>query len=262
MLLWFSLALALLLMTTLHAQTPSPDALHDAIRRYDVPAVESALQEQPQLADAKDDKGRSAVIRAVFLMRNGFVAPAKNEVLQALLKRHPKLDFWEMCAVGDAPGVRAALARDASLASTWHPIGWTPLHFAAFSGDVATTALLLDGGAQIHARARTPFLNVPLQAALLTGQEATARVLLERGADPLVRQNGGFAPIHEAALTGRRDLVDLLLEKGAEIDARANDGRTAVSEALRGGHTELAAYLRSRGGHDAAITADLTASPD
>jgi uncharacterized protein len=262
MLLLLSLALALFLATALHAEAASPEVLYDAIRRYDVPALESVLKEQPQLADARDDKGRSAVIRAVFLMRNGFVAPAKNEVLQALLKRHPQLDFWEMCAVGDSAGVRTALARDASLANAWHAIGWSPLHFAAFSGDVATTSLLLDRGAQIHARARTPFLNVPLQAALLTGQETTARLLLERGADPLVRQNGGFAPIHEAAFTGRRDLVDLLLEKGAEIDARGNDGRTAVSEAMRGGHTELAAYLRSRGGHDATITADLTSSPD
>ncbi len=262
MLLLLLLALALLFATTLQAQAASPEALYDAIRRYDVPAVESVLKDRPQLADAKDDKGRSAVIRALFLMRNGFVAPAKNDALQALLKHHPQLDFWEMCAVGDAAGVRAGLARDASLANAWHPTGWSPLHFAAFSGDVATTALLLDHGAQMHARARTPFLNVPLQAALLTGQEATARLLLERGADPLVRQNGGFAPIHEAALTGRRDLVELLLEKGAEIDARANDGRTAVSEAMRGGHAELAAYLRARGGHDATITADLTSSPD
>jgi len=204
----------------------------------------------------------SEVARALFTSKGGFIAPAQNEKLQALLKQHPKLDFWELCGTGNAEGVRAALERDPTLVNSWHPIGWSALHFAAFSGDVATATLLLDRGAQIQARAKTRFLNTPLQAAMLTGQAATVRLLLERGADPLVRQNAGFAPIHEAAITGRRDLVDLLLEQGAEIDARSNDGRTAVSEALRGGHTELAAYLRSRGGHDAAITADLTATPD
>lgn len=202
------------------------------------------------------------VIEALFAFKGGFMPPTQNEKLQALLKERPTLDFWEMCGVGDAAGVRAALDRDPSLANGWHRIGWSALHFAAFSGDVATTALLLDKGANIHARAKTRFLNTPLQAAMLTGQAGTVRLLLERGADPLVRQNAGFAPIHEAALLGRRDLVDLLLEKGAEVDARSNDGRTAVSEALRVGHADLAAYLRSRGGHDAAITADLAASPD
>jgi hypothetical protein len=204
----------------------------------------------------------SEVARALFTSKGGFIAPANNEKLQTLLKDHPKLDFWELCGTGNAAGVRVELDRDPTLVNRWHPIGWSPLHFAAFSGDVATTTALLERGADINARAKTRFLNTPLQAAMLTGQASTTRLLLERGADPLVRQNGGFAPIHEAALSGRRDLIDLLLEKGAEIDARANDGRTAVSEALRGGHPELAEYLRSRGGHDAAITADLNARPD
>ena len=58
------------------------------------------------------------------------------------------------------------------------------------------------------------------------------------------------------------DLVDLLLAHGAEIGARGDDGRTAVSEALRGGHPSLADYLRSKGGRDAAITANVLAAPE
>jgi ankyrin repeat protein len=75
------------------------------------------------------------------------------------------------------------------------------------------------------------------------------------------RQAGGFAPIQEAALLGRRDLIDLLLDNGAEIAARANDGRNAVSEAERGKHPEIAAYLRTRGGADPRVLADLSAEP-
>jgi len=205
----------------------------------------------------------SPVLRALMTPRGeAFVPPARNEPLQALLRQNPKLDFFEMCGVGDARQVREALQVDPALAHSWHPIGWSALHFAAFSGDVDTVTLLLDRGAVIDARAHTRFLNTPLQAALLSGQISTARVLIQRGADVLMRQQGGFAPIHEAALLGRQDIVDLLLAAGAEIDARANDGRTPVTEALRGGHVELASYLRTRGGKDAAIAADLTKSPD
>jgi ankyrin repeat protein len=92
-------------------------------------------------------------------------------------------------------------------------------------------------------------------------QLATAKLLLERGADPLTRQAHGFTPLQEAAHLGRRDLVDLLIGAGAELNSRADDGRTALTEALRANHPELADYLRQKGARSAEITADLMAPP-
>jgi uncharacterized protein len=248
--------------STSHAET-SADALFAAIRARDVPTIGRILTADPNLASARDERGRSAVMIALFLTTGeSFLPPPRNAPLQALLERQPALSFFESCGTGNRDQVSAALTKDASLVSSWHPIGLSALHFAAFSGDAETTTLLLDHGAAIDARARNAFLNTPLQVALLGGNEATARVLLERGADPLVRQHFGFAAIHQAALLGRRDLVDLLLEKGADIDARGNDGRNAITEALRGGHPELADYLRARGAKEVAITADLSAAPE
>jgi ankyrin repeat protein len=238
------------------------EALFAAIQAQDVPTVERLLGANPELASASS-KGRSAVMAALLMSPGGaFMPPPRNRVLQALLRREPALTFFESCATGDVDAVRAALVRNGSLALSWHPIGLSALHFAAFSGDAAVTELLLDSGAEIDARARNAFFNTPLQVALLPGNQATAKLLLERGADPLVRAERGFAPIHEAAFLGRRDLVDLLLENGADIDSRANDGRNAVSEALRGGHPELADYLRSKGAKEVAITADLMKEPE
>lgn len=191
----------------------------------------------------------------------GFTPPAQNQALQALLAQHPALSFLEACGVGDTAEIARQLKRDPKLATTWSGFGWSALHLAAFSGVPGAVQLLLDRGAEINARARSKFKNTPLQAALLTGQLATAKLLLERGADPLVRQARGFTPLQEAALIGRRDLVDLLLGAGAEINSRSDDGRTAVTEALRGKHPELADYLRSKGGHGAEITANLEAAP-
>ena len=250
-------------MCSISRADTTAEALFTAIRAQDIPTIERLLTAEPKLASATDARGRSAVLTALMLVSGeSFLPPPRNAPLQALLEHEPTLSFLESCATGNLDQVRAALAKDASLSNSWHPTGLSALHFAAFSGDAAVTTLLLDHGAAIDARARNRFLNTPLQVALLTGSEATARVLLERGADPLVRQESGFAPIHEAALLGRRDLVDLLLDKGADINSRANDGRNAVSEALRGGHPELADYLRAKGAKEAAITVDLSKSPD
>lgn len=243
------------------AATPT-EALFEAIRARDVAEIDRLLTVDPTLASARDAKGRSAVMTALFLpVGESIPSPEHNAPLQALLEHEPTLTFFESCAVGDLIGVQDALARDASIAKSWHPTGLSALHFAAFSGNVTTTQLLLDYGAELDARARNVFRNTPLQVALLAGNEAAARLLLDSGADPLVRQENGFAPIHEAAVMGRRDLVDLLLEKGADINSRGDDGRNALSEAQRGGYPDLVAYLRSRGAKEVAITADLSKSP-
>jgi ankyrin repeat protein len=205
---------------------------------------------------------RSPIMAALFHNDGeGFTPPAENPALRALLAGHPALSFLEACGVGDTAEITRQLARDPRLATTWTEFGWSALHLAAFSGVPGAVQLLLDRGADLHARARSKFKNTPLQAALLAGQLATARLLLERGADPLVRQAKGFTPLHEAALLGRRDLVDLLLGAGAEINSRSDDGRTAVTEALRGKHGELADYLRGKGGRGAEITANPQAAP-
>jgi hypothetical protein len=211
-------------------------------------------------------EGASAPVNEALFRIEGeaFVAPAKNEALQALLAKKPALTFFEACGVGDAAEVARRLKEDPARAHSWNDLGWSTLHLAAFSGSAETVRLLLDGGAGalVGARARTKFRNTPLQAALLSGQYETAKLLLERGADPNVRQAKGFTPLHEAALLGRRDLVDLLLAHGAELNARADDGRTAVTEALRGKHADLADTLRSRGGTGAEITANVLAAPE
>jgi ankyrin repeat protein len=208
------------------------------------------------------DADAGPIMKALF--RNdgeGFTPPANNGELQALLAKHPALSFLEACGVGDTQEIARQLKRDPKLATSWTPFGWSALHLAAFSGVPGAVQLVLDRGADIDARAHSKFKNTPLQAALLAGQLATARLLLERGADPLVRQALGFTPLHEAALLGRRDLVDLLLGAGTELNSRTDDGRTALTEALRGRHSELADYLRSKGARGAEITADLKAPP-
>jgi ankyrin repeat protein len=216
----------------------------------------TALGASPAAADD------SPIMHALFHRDGeGFSPPAENKQLQALLAGHPALTFLEACGVGDVAEMTKQLKRDPKLATTWTAFGWSALHLAAFSGSPGALQLVLGRGIDIDARAHTKFKNTPLQTALLAGQLATVKLLLERGADPLVRQAHGFTPLQEAAFHGRRDLVELLLGAGAEINSRADDGRTALTEALRANHADLADYLRSRGAHGGEITADLAAVP-
>ena len=94
--------------------------------------------------------------------------------------------------VGTTGGeIDLALLTDADSVKSRNHFGWTLLHMSAFGGNVATTELLIKKGAAIEARAGSKFRNTPLQTALLSNQYATAKVLLDHGADALVRQSKG-----------------------------------------------------------------------
>jgi hypothetical protein len=245
--------LAFLILLLLAAALPlsateEEEELFKAIRARQADIVDGLLDHKPELLSARR-KGSSPVMAALFILDNGFIRTSKNETLKAVMKHRPTLDVYEASGVGDLARVRELVRADPKLATSWGAGGWTPLHIAAFGGHTDVVRFLLEHGAmaQVNARAKTRFLNTPLQTALLTGEYGTAKLLIENGADVLVRQNEGFAPIHEAAFLGRRDLVDLLLEHGAEINARSNDGRTPLSEATRAKYTEMAEYLKSKG---------------
>ena len=218
-----------------------------AVAGGDVSAVKAMLAGDPALANARRPNGLSAVTVALFINKGeGFLDPAKNEILQAILARKPQLDLFDTAALG-TPAQLEAMLSDSTAVMRRSPFGWTPLHLAAFGGNAATAELLIRKGAAIDVRAESKFRNTPLQTALLSGQFATAKILLDHGADALVRQSKGFTSTHEAALLGRQDLVQLLLDHGAEINSVADNGQTPLAEAMRGKHDDLATWMKTKG---------------
>jgi uncharacterized protein len=228
------------------AATPSSDFLQ-AIRDQDATKVQSMLEANPSLAGAADEKGRTAVTLALFHIVNkeSFIPPAKNQILQLILARHPTLDVWLTAAVGTPEQLSKMLKKDQINAK--NEFGWTPLHYAGFAGNVANTKLLLDRGADMRIRATTKFRNSPFLAAMLIGDHDTIRLFLDRGADPLERQGEGDAALHEAAASGDMEMVKLLLERGSDVNARDDDGKSALDLAVERKHEEVAEYLRTKG---------------
>src|SRR5438093_13453529 len=86
------------------------------IAERDADSVRAMLAADPSLANAKNAKGTSAVINALFAIRKGeeaFPEPSTNATLQAVLAARPQLDIYETAALGMAPQLEAMLSRDA-----------------------------------------------------------------------------------------------------------------------------------------------------
>lgn len=99
--------------------------------------------------------------------------------------------------------------------------GFTPLLFAARSGNAATAGLLLGAGSKLDEPA--PSGASPLVIAAHSGNHDVAMLFLERGADPNAA-GAGYTALHAAVLRGDVRLVETLIARGAKLEASLDRG--------------------------------------
>ena len=87
--------------------------------------------------------------------------------------------------------------------------GYTPLLFAAHAGDVATARLLVEKGADVNVVSETD--GSPLIMAASQGNEDFALYLLEAGADPNAVDGNGMTALHYALRDGIKVLHGLII---------------------------------------------------
>ncbi|NOT60884.1 MAG: ankyrin repeat domain-containing protein [Acidobacteria bacterium] len=210
-----------------------------ALTQGDVAQVKALLQTNPQLAQAKDEKGVSAILKAAYYR--------KPDIVAVLLATGLELSIFEAAATGQSARVKALVKQDAQLANAFAADGFAPLGLATFFGHRATVEALLAAGADVNAASRESMKITPLHSAASARQFEIARLLIAHGADvnPL-QAASGLKPLHEAAANGDLAIARLLLEHGADLNAKTHDGKTPLALALARNQTEMVAFLRER----------------
>jgi len=215
------------------------NAFQEQVKKGDLSGVQAALVEDPNLLNAENDSGQTALLLAKYYRQ--------ENVANYLLSLKPVLDIFNAAVAGQVPMVLQQIDRDPALLESHSGDGWTPLHLAAFFGHRDLANALLDRGAGVNSRSTNSMKNTPLHAAAAGGQTAVVELLLKRDADPNATQEGGWTALHSAAQAGNREMVETLVAHGANLNARAANEQAPLDLALMQGRQEVAELLDQLG---------------
>jgi uncharacterized protein len=207
----------------------------NAVKQGHLEAVESLLSQDRALVNTQDDLGSSAVMVSVYY--------GKPDVTALLLKKRPRLNLYDVCAIGKLDRVKSILKRTPRLLNEFASDGFQPLGLAAFFGHVEVVRFLLEAGAEVNTLSQNGLKVTPLHSAAAGRHYEIAMLLLEHGANPNLRQEGDFVPLHSAAQNGQIEMVKILLQYGADKDLKSAEGKTAAEYALENGHKIVAEVL-------------------
>lgn len=135
-------------------------------------------------------------------------------------------------AVGDVAEIRRLVAGGA-IVNQPAAHGITPLVSAARAGAIDVIPVLISLGADPNLRCGVNGWT-PLMHAIHKHRLASARALLNGGADVNGRSDGGENALMMAAGYGYTDFVNLLLDEGADARARTPRGMNALDLAVTG----------------------------
>lgn len=171
--------------------------------------------------NVRNEKGEPGL---TFALRQGALSVAD------FLLTQPNVDVEARNPQGESALMMAALKGHLSQAQRLiarraevNKPGWTPLHYAATSDtptSVAMVRLLLEHHAYIDAE--SPNRSTPLMMAAHYGSPAVVRLLLEEGADPLLKNEQGLTAIDFAQRAQRAEALSLIT---AAVRARQPSGR-------------------------------------
>lgn len=123
--------------------------------------------------------------------------------------------------------------------------GWTPLMYAASSGNSAEAKTLLAKGA--NANVKSPDGWTPLLLASFEGSMECVNDLIAKGADVNAQTLKQTTALMCASGKGHVAVVHVLLNKKAAVNTKDSDGKTALAYAKEKEHPEIVEILQKAG---------------
>lgn len=175
------------LFTSLQAHAGTFEDFFKAIQNDQADVVSQMLRNGMD-PNGFDSAGTPAIVLA---------AQNKADSVVKLLANHRKIQIDDAGSTGETAlmvaiflGNKEQTALLLGKGAQVNRVGWTPLHYAASTGDRDLVKLLLDKAAYIDAQ--SPNKTTPLMMAARARKTDVVRLLLDEGADPTPVNDAGF----------------------------------------------------------------------
>jgi uncharacterized protein len=207
-------------LTSLGAHAAAQDDYFAAVQQDDESAV-VALALRGFDLNTPNAKGDSALLIALKL---GSTKVADFLLKQNVVKvearnRQGESPLMMAALKARLPQAKRLIQREAEV----NKPGWTPLHYAASNPEPVSAemvALLLENHAYIDAA--SPNKTTPLMMAAHYGHDSVVKLLLEEGADPMLRNEQGLSAIDFAHRAKRTEAAAMI---AAQIRSKQPGGR-------------------------------------
>jgi len=211
--------------------------LVEAIAEPDPEWARALAAQKSALMAARDKDGLLPAMHALYA--------GDHQLALSLLPDDAALTAPEAAAFGRTERLRALLDADPKLARRWSRDGFTALHLALFSGEEAALRLLIERGADLEAPSRHRTIRGvrPLQTAAFVRECGLAEILLDAGAQVDGRGENGATALHSAAQHGDEEFIRLLVDRGADPTIRDDTGKRPADYAKEAGFAKLADRL-------------------
>ena len=206
----------------------------DAIRQGNRYEVERQLILDPNLVHVREE-GLSPILIAAYHQH--------QEIASFLADKTIVLSIFEAAATGKINHVIRLLAREPELVNAYAEDGFQPLGLACFFGHYDSAEYLARAGAPINSPSRNDLRTAPIHSAVAGRHARIVKMLLELGADPNLREQGGYTPLHAAAQNDDVNIIRMLLLGGADLTLKSQEGKTALDLAMEAGHEKASALL-------------------
>ena len=207
----------------------------DAIRAGKRETVERLLLADPGLIHATE-KGLSPILVAAYSL--------ESHLADYFADKKVTLTVFEAAAIGRTTHLIRLLARQPELVNAFSDDGFQPLGLACFFGHLEAAEYLVRAGASVNTYSDNGLNATPLQSAAAGNHVSIVKMLLKNGANPNVREGGGFTPLHAAAENGSGEIIQLLIMAGADLHAKSNNGRIPLDLATDKGHAQAVEILK------------------
>jgi len=158
------------------------------------------------------------------------IKPLKVKLFKELRERPEREEDY----ITHAHAIRAMIIQYPLLLFTKDENGSTPLHWAAYNGDLDLVQELLKNKYLVHVKNKRG--QTPLHNAAYYGCPNVIALLLANGAKVNANDKKGDIPLHVA---NKRAVAEALLEAGADVEATDDDGNTPLHKIIRWGPARI-----------------------